>query len=40
MWGCVMGTEKTGGNWSEEEKLDHINVLEIKAIFFWIKSPM
>ena len=38
MWGCVMGTEKTGGNWSEEEKLDHINVLEMKAILFGLKS--
>ena len=38
MWGCVMGTEKTGGNWSEEEKLDHINVLEIKAILFGLKA--
>ena len=30
--------EKGGGQWTEEEQLDHINVLELKACLFALKS--
>ena len=30
--------ERGGGQWSEEEQLDHINVLELKACMFALKS--
>ncbi|XP_045104754.1 uncharacterized protein LOC123500144 isoform X1 [Portunus trituberculatus] len=36
-WGASMGTVKTGGHWVQEE-LDHINVLEIKAILMGLSS--
>ena len=29
-WGAY---DKTGGHWSQEEQEDHINVLELRAIF-------
>ena len=28
----------TGGRWNEDEKLDHINVLEMKAGLFGLRS--
>ena len=34
MWGAVIGELKTGGSWSDKYKLEHINVLEKKAILF------
>lgn len=37
-WGFVVEGEKGGGRWSEEEKLSHINVLELKAILFSLKA--
>ena len=37
-WGAHVGTSATGGRWSEEEKLMHINVLELRAILFGLKS--
>ena len=37
-WGAVMGSSSTGGLFSEEETQDHINVLELKAILFGLKS--
>ena len=37
-WGAVMGSSSTGGLYSEEETQDHINVLELKAILFGLKS--
>ena len=38
MWGAVIGEVKTGGSWNDLEKLEHINVLEMKAILFGLKS--
>ena len=38
MWGCVLGHVRTGGNWNDNEKLEYINVLEMKAILFGLKS--
>jgi hypothetical protein len=32
-WGACTETEKTHGWWTETEKLDHINYLELKAIY-------
>lgn len=32
-WGAVSGTEEVSGWWTAEERLLHINVLELKAIF-------
>ena len=29
--------ERGGGHWSQEEKLEHINILELKACFFTLK---
>ena len=37
-WGAVRADCKTGGSWSNEEKTMHINVLELKAILFGLKS--
>ena len=37
-WGAVMGSSSTGGLFSDEETEDHINVLELKAILFSLKS--
>ncbi|XP_061176076.1 uncharacterized protein LOC133185029 [Saccostrea echinata] len=37
--GCeIKSGKKTGGNWSYEEKLNHINYLELKAVFLSIKT--
>ena len=33
-----MGSGSTGGLFSDEETQDHINVLEVKAILFGLKS--
>ena len=37
-WGAVCGSQRTGERWSEIEKLAHINVLELLAIEFALKS--
>ena len=37
-WGATFGTTKTGGQWSEEESELHINVLELKAVLYGMKS--
>lgn len=37
-WGCSYGVETTGGQWNIEESSLHINVLELKAILFSLKS--
>jgi len=37
-WGMVHEGRQIGGRWSESERKFHINVLEIKAILFAIKS--
>jgi hypothetical protein len=36
-WGAVCNNVRTGGRWSQEEALCHINVLELKASFFALK---
>ena len=37
-WGAVMGTEKTGGRWTEAESNNHINCLELMAVLFRLKA--
>eukprot|EP00794_Sanderia_malayensis_P000864 gene864-158_t len=37
-WGATFGKTKTGGQWSQKESELHINVLELKAALFGIKS--
>ena len=37
-WGCCYCDMNTGGQWTPEESKSHINVLELKAILFGIKS--
>ena len=37
-WGATMANAKCGGRWSPDEKRDHINVLELKAILFGLQS--
>ena len=37
-WGASCGSQRTGGLWSEKESQDHINVLELRAAFFALKS--
>ena len=36
-WGAVHGDKSTGGRWTDKEKLQHINVLELQAAFFALK---
>ena len=38
-WGAYDKTKdlRTGGHWSQEEQEDHINVLELRAIFLGLK---
>ena len=38
MWGAVRGDQKAGGSWNENEQKEHINILEMKAILFGLKS--
>ena len=33
-WGCVFNGEITGGPWSPEESVSHINILELNAVLF------
>ena len=37
-WGAVMGEEKTGGRWTETESNNHINCLELMAVFLGLKA--
>lgn len=37
-WGAIRDNISTGGNWTVEEQEEHINVLELKAIEFGLKS--
>lgn len=37
-WGCSCGNQTTGGRWTESESQDHINVLEMRAALFALKS--
>ena len=37
-WGAAYDNLTCGGHWSEKEREYHINVLELKAIFFGLKS--
>ena len=39
-WGAVLDDCSCGGQWTEEESLCHINVLELKAVFFGLSSLM
>ena len=36
-WGAVVDNSSTGGHWTDTEKEAHINVLELKAIYFGLK---
>jgi hypothetical protein len=37
-WGAVLGPQRTGGFWTYEERQKHINLLEIRAIEFGLRS--
>ena len=37
-WGAHRGQKETGGRWLPQEREEHINVLELKAILFGLKS--
>lgn len=37
-WGAACNNERTGGHWSDEERLNHINYLELLAVFFGLRS--
>lgn len=37
-WGAVWGNDKSHGHWSASEQLEHINILELRAILFACKS--
>jgi hypothetical protein len=37
-WGAVLGAISIGGRWSSEEQNNHINTLEMMAIFLALKS--
>ncbi len=37
-WGCTCNGQKSGGVWTPDEAMHHINYLEMKAAFFAIKS--
>lgn len=37
-WGVVFGEDRTNGRWEMTEKEEHINVLEMKAVLFGLKS--
>lgn len=37
-WGAVYGNDKFGGRWSESEAENHINVLEMMAVWLAVKS--
>ena len=37
-WGAHVGNNATGGRWTEQEKEQHINVLELRAVLFGLQS--
>ena len=37
-WGAVMNDSKTGGIWNYDEKENHINYLELLAVFYALKA--
>jgi hypothetical protein len=37
-WGAALGNQSTGGNWCKQESDCHINILEMKAALFALKS--
>lgn len=37
-WGSAKGETSTGGRWTDEEAEKHINILELKAAFFALRS--
>ena len=37
-WGFVIDSRTVGGRWTKDESSEHINVLELKAILFAVKS--
>ena len=37
-WGASWGQVRTGGSWSKDESKDHINILELRAAYFALKS--
>lgn len=37
-WGAVMNDIKTGGRWNYDEKENHINYLELLAVFYALKA--
>ena len=37
-WGAVCKSQRTNGHWSDSERTQHINVLELKAAFLALKS--
>ena len=37
-WGAHLENMTVSGNWTDQEKLLHINVLELKAVFLALKA--
>jgi ribonuclease HI len=37
-WGAVMNDSKTGGRWNYDERENHINYLELLAVFYALKA--
>ena len=37
-WGAMLGEHRISGDWSAKEKREHINVLELRAIFYALKE--
>jgi hypothetical protein len=37
-WGAALGNQSTGGNWCKQESECHINILEMRAALFALKS--
>ena len=39
-WGAKLNVQKIGGRWTTVEKQEHINVLELLAIFYALKESI
>ena len=37
-WGATLGHRQVTGSWSEKERREHINVLELRAIYYALKE--
>ncbi|XP_033113583.1 uncharacterized protein LOC117114136 [Anneissia japonica] len=37
-WGASKGEQSTGGHWTEDEAMNHINYLELMAVYFGLRS--